>query len=266
MRALRQLEIAAAWLDGEIVLLDPTGLPDFQGLQGAFDQGRTDEIVFYLFDIPFYAGHDLRAVPLVERQQVLGGLLENQTSPSLRLSESFQGEPEAVRESACRLGLEGVIAKRKTARYQASRSSDWLKLKCAQRQEFVIGGYTDPTGSRPGIGALLLGVYDDMGALQYSGKVGTGFDEHSLHDLKSKLTPLARPTRPFANKTDADARAHWVTPRLIAEVSFGDWTAAGRLRTPFSKGCAPTRRRNRSCANAQPVPPRRNARPGKRLR
>lgn len=236
VRALRQLGIAAAWLDGEIVLLDPTGLPDFQALQGAFDQGRTEEIVFYLFDVPFYAGHDLRAVPLVERQQVLGRLLENQTSPSLRMSESFQGEPEAVRESACRLGLEGVIAKRKTARYQSYRSSDWIKLKCAQRQEFVIGGYTDPAGSRPGIGALLLGVYDSAGALQYSGKVGTGFDERSLRDLKNKLTPLARSTRPFANKTDADARAHWVTPRLIAEVSFGDWTAAGRLRHAVFKG------------------------------
>ncbi|MBT9568587.1 MAG: DNA ligase D [Thiobacillus sp.] len=236
VRALEQLEIASAWLDGEIVLLDASGMPDFQALQGAFDQSRTDEIVFYLFDMPFYNGHDLRAVPLIERQQILAALVENQTSPSLRLSEPFEGAPEAVRESACRLGLEGVIAKRKTARYQSRRSPDWIKLKCAQRQEFVIGGYTDPSGSRPGIGALLLGVYDSAGALQYSGKVGTGFDERSLRDLKQRLMPLARKTRPFADQTESDASAHWVTPSLVAEVSFGEWTAAGRLRHPVFKG------------------------------
>ena len=234
--ALKQLGIASAWLDGEIVLLDAGGTPDFQLLQNAFDQGRTAEIVFYLFDLPFYDGHDLRAVPLVERQQMLATLLARPPSPSLRRSEAFEGEPEAVRQAACRMGLEGVIAKRKAARYQSRRSPDWIKLKCAQRQEFVIGGYTDPSGSRPGIGALLLGVYDRAGALHYSGKVGTGFDERTLRELKSRLAPLARKTRPFATRTDADAGAHWVTPSLVAEVSFGEWTASGRLRHAVFKG------------------------------
>jgi len=236
VHALAQLDIASAWLDGEIVLLDSAGKPDFQALQGAFDQARTEEIVLYLFDVPFYGGYDVRDAPLVERQQLLAALLEKQTSPSLRLSEAFEGTPQQVRESACRLGLEGVIGKRKTARYRSRRSPDWIKLKCAQRQEFVVGGYTDPNGSRPGIGALLVGVYDREGKLHYSGKVGTGFDQRTLRELKKKLTPLARATRPFVVKTDNDSGAHWVNPRLVAEVSFGEWTAAGRLRHAVFKG------------------------------
>ena len=230
VRALADLGIASAWLDGEIVLLDDAARPSFQLLQGAFDQRRTDEIVLYLFDLPFYAGHDLRAVPLVERQALLAEVFAGNASPSLRLSEAFEGAPDDVRESACRIGLEGVIAKRKDSRYTSQRTRDWLKLKCAQRQEFVIGGYTDPGGSRVGFGALLLGVYDSDGALRYAGKVGTGFDARSLRDLEAKLTPLAQETRPFAGPTDADRRAHWVAPRLVAEVTFGEWTSAGRLR------------------------------------
>lgn len=234
--ALEALDLEPAWLDGEIVLLDDDARPSFQLLQGAFDTRRTDEIVYYLFDLPYYHGHDLRGLPLVERQALLNGLFARNASPSLRLSESFEGAPDAVREAACRLSLEGVIAKRKASRYVSRRSPDWLKLKCAQRQEFVIGGYTDPSGARTGFGALLLGVHDDEGALRYAGKVGTGFDAQSLADLAAKLEPLRRKTRPFADATDADRSAHWVTPKLVAEVSFGEWTSAGRLRHAVFKG------------------------------
>lgn len=234
--ALESMGLASAWLDGELVMLDSRGIPDFQLLQNAFDRAHTETLVYYLFDLPFHAGHDLRAVPLVERRRVLASLLENNRAPSLRLSEAFEGAPTEVRDSACRLGLEGVIGKRKRSVYRAARSGDWIKLKCSRRQEFVIGGYTDPNGSRPGIGALLVGVYDADGKLRYSGKVGTGFDHRSLEQLKARLEPLRRRTSPFAARTGVESSAHWVSPRLVAEVAFGEWTDAGRLRHATFRG------------------------------
>lgn len=123
-----------------------------------------------------------------------------------------------------------MIGKRKNSRYAARRSPDWIKLKCTQRQEFVIGGFTDPQGSRVGIGSLLLGVHDADGKLRYSGNVGTGFDSKTLSDLRSKLEALVQKTNPFADKTGIDKKAHWVKPVLLAEVSFGEWTDTGRIR------------------------------------
>ena len=132
--------------------------------------------------------------------------------------------------SACRLGLEGIVAKRRDSHYVSRRSSDWIKLKCGRRQEFVIGGYTDPKGSRTGFGSLLLGVHDASGALQYAGNVGTGFDERSLRDVAARLAAIPAAQRPFAERTGIDAQAHWVEPVLVAEVSFGEWTRTGRIR------------------------------------
>ena len=147
------------------------------------------------------------------------------------------GEGEAFFASACRLGLEGIISKRRDARYEPGRGKSWLKVKCLKRQEFVIGGYTDPEGSREGIGALLLGVYDEQGELVFAGKVGTGFTAKTLKDLERRLAPLARPTSPFARaRIPGVTRAHWVEPKLVAEVAFTEWTSDGRLRHPSFQG------------------------------
>lgn len=167
--------------------------------------------------------------PLQTRKQLLGATL-SKPSATVRYSDTFEVPQRDVLDSARRIGLEGVIGKRKTSVYVSRRSADWVKLKCTQRQEFVFGGYTDPQGSRIGIGSLLLGVHDEHGRLHYSGNVGTGFDSRTLNDLKARPEALAQPQSPFADKTGIDRKAHWVTPTLLAEVSFGEWTQTGRIR------------------------------------
>jgi bifunctional non-homologous end joining protein LigD len=167
---------------------------------------------------------------------VLKRLLAASSSDQIRFSEAFDGTPQSVFDSACKLGLEGVIAKRRSSTYQSSRSADWVKLKCSQRQEFVIGGYTAPQGARTGFGALLLGVNDVQSALQYAGDVGTGFTEKDLKTLKKALDARARTTSPFAVGTKIDGRPQWVTPSLVAEVSFGEWTRAGHIRHAVFRG------------------------------
>lgn len=235
-QALRAARLPAGWYDGEIVMPGEHGIPDFQALQRAFEDKSTQHIVYFLFDLPFYAGFDLRGVRLIERRALLQSVLEQADkglAPALRFSDAFEAAGRDIVESACRLGLEGVIGKKKDGRYLGRRSPDWIKLKCGHRQEFVIGGYTDPGGSRPGIGSLLLGVHDKDGKLRYAGKVGTGFDEKTLLGLKQALSAIGRDRTPFtaAGGIDDDAhRAHWVEPELLAEVSFAGWTNSGRVR------------------------------------
>ncbi len=235
------------WYDGEVVVLGPHGVPAFQALQQSFDTAKaakpspSAELTYFLFDLPYVAGHDLRAAPQVARravlQQVLANLpdaLTNDVGP-VRLSATFEADPNDVVQSACRLGLEGVIGKRREAPYVSRRSPAWIKLKCGKRQEFVVGGYTDPRGTRVGLGALLLGVHGD-GQLRYAGSVGTGFDDRTLDTLKKKLHALASTKQPFAPSPDLPRGAHWVRPELLAEVSFGEWTQSGRIRHPVFHG------------------------------
>ncbi|MBF6616616.1 MAG: DNA ligase D [Candidimonas sp.] len=230
-KELKRRKLPAGWYDGEIVMLNDNGMPSFQALQGAFDTARTSRIVYYLFDMPYCKGRDLRSLPLIDRRDMLESLLEDASDDgTVRFSATFDVAARDIVASACKLGLEGVIGKRKTSHYRSSRSSDWIKLKCSLRQEFVIGGYTDPQGSREGIGSLLLGVHDDKGKLRYAGNVGTGFNARSLKDIRTKLDALHSDTRPFETSTGMDRRAHWVKPELLAEVSFGQWTNTGRIR------------------------------------
>ncbi|HYF43420.1 MAG TPA: DNA ligase D [Ramlibacter sp.] len=229
-RALQAMELPDGWYDGEIIMPGATAPADFQALQSAFDSSRTADIVYYLFDLPYCAGHDLRQVPLEQRREVLQRIVERKPHDKVRFSAVFEARPEDVVASACKLGLEGVIAKRRGSPYVNRRSGDWLKLKCSQRQEFVIGGYTDPKGSRTGIGSLLLGVHDDAGKLQYAGNVGTGFNEQTLRDLRQRLDAIPAPASPFAPNAEIPKKAHWVRPELMAEVSFGEWTRDGRIR------------------------------------
>ncbi len=230
--ALAALKLKSAWLDGEVVVLDDSGKPDFQALQNAFDAGRSGNILYYLFDVPYLDGHDLQAVAVEQRRAALKALLDSNQSPLLRYSEDFDEAPEALLDSACRLQLEGLIAKRAGSRYEGRRSNSWVKIKCKNRQEFVIVGYTEPKGSRSGFGALLLGLHDAEGRLRYAGKVGSGFSQASLAALHARLTALETGQPAVENPpTGAEARgAHWLEPRLMAEVAFAEITRQGVVR------------------------------------
>ena len=235
-QALANVSLQSAWIDGEVLIPDANGIPDFQALQNAFDGKSTDTLVFYAFDLPYADGVDLRELPVVQRRERLQKVVEAASSDQVRFSEAFEAKPDELIASACRLGFEGVIGKRKESAYVSRRSKDWIKLKCSHRQEFVIGGYTDPKGSRAGLGSLLLGVYDEAGTLQYAGNVGTGFSQTVLTDLYEKLYALKLTKSPFADPKTIVKKAHWVRPQLIAEVSFAEWTQEGRVRHAVFKG------------------------------
>jgi bifunctional non-homologous end joining protein LigD len=235
-KALLKMKLPDGWYDGEIVVHDENGRPNFGMLQLAFDGSETAEIVYFLFDAPYLNGYDMRDVPLDARRAALKAVLDKAPSEVVRFSEQFGTDPEELVAAACKLGLEGVIGKRRDSRYVQRRSSDWIKLKCGQRQEFVIGGYTDPQGARTGIGALLLGTYDKNGVLQYAGNVGTGFNEASLRDLTARLAKLDTDESPFPPKAVAGRKHHWVKPKLIAEVSFAEWTSSGSVRHAVFQG------------------------------
>ena len=235
-RSLAEAKLPPGWYDGEVVVPNAQGVPDFGALQNSFDSSRTENIVFYLFDLPYFDGHDLRAAPLEARRALLEHVLAAVPSQRIRFSAVFDAPAASMVESACALGLEGVIGKRRGTPYRSTRSADWIKLKCHRRQEFVIAGYTDPAGSRSDFGALLLGVHDEAGRLQYAGNVGTGFDQKTLAALKARLDAVASPTSPFAKDTQVEGRPHWVQPTLVAEVSFGEWTSAGRVRHAVYRG------------------------------
>lgn len=235
-KELLRMKLPDGWYDGEIVVHDESGRPNFGKLQLAFDGSDTAQIVYFLFDVPYLHGYDLREVRLDDRRAALKNVLDHTGSGIVRFSDEFGTDPEGLVAAACKMGLEGVIGKRRESRYVQRRSPEWIKLKCGQRQEFVIGGYTDPQGSRTGIGALLLGTYDKDGVLQYAGNVGSGFNEASLRDLKDKLTRLDTDVSPFPPKAVAGRKHHWVEPKLIAEVSFAEWTASGSVRHAVFQG------------------------------
>ncbi|WP_085625046.1 MULTISPECIES: DNA ligase D [unclassified Pseudomonas] len=231
--ALRALGIDSGWFDGEVVVADENGAADFQALQNAFDTERDEHITYYLFDLPFLGGQDLRQLPLQDRRSTLQRLLEHSESDVLKYSADFDQPVESLLDSACRLQLEGLIGKRVDSPYSGRRSPDWIKLKCKQRQEFVIVGYTDPKGSRSGFGALLLALHDnDSGELRYAGKVGTGFSATTLASIHARLEPLEvdRPALPKP-PTGAEARGvHWLKPQLLAEVAYAQMTRDGIVR------------------------------------
>jgi bifunctional non-homologous end joining protein LigD len=231
-QALRELDVDSAWLDGEAVVLDQRGVPDFQALQNAFYANRPQDIAFYLFDLPYLNGEDLRKVPLEARRAKLAELMAQVQGSALRFSDAFEGDPKSLLEAACEAGLEGLVAKRRDSGYTSTRSSAWLKLRCSRRQEFVVGGYTEPSGSRIGFGALLVGVYDETGGLRYAGRVGTGFDQRLLDSLARELKARESRQMPFAQRPPSDTRApvHWVKPELVVECRFKTWTTDGIIR------------------------------------
>ncbi len=242
--AVSGLSAASAWLDGEVVALQD-GSPNFNALQNAFDASRPDRFVYYLFDLPYLDGWDLRGAPLHERRRLLRALLEaSPNDPRIRFSDDVQADPREVLDSACRMKLEGLIAKRADSEYVGRRSDQWLKLKCGLRQEFVVAGFTERKNSTGSVGSLLLGYYE-AGTLIYAGNVGTGWTRADAAALRRQLdgvrtdkaafeTPRNRRGRWATRAPAADVR--WVEPVLVAEVAFAEWTPDGSVRQASFQG------------------------------
>jgi bifunctional non-homologous end joining protein LigD len=222
-------------LDGEVVAFDgdQTSFSRLQQRLGSSnprpEQVAAYPVVYCVFDLLAVEGETITDAPLVERRMRVTGALR--PGAALQVSEAWRGDSERRFADACRAGWEGLIAKRADAPYRPGRSKDWLKLKCVWEQEFVIGGYTDPTGSRADFGALLVGYHED-GKLRYAGKVGTGYSASTLRDLGGKLRRLERTTSPFVDVRPVPRGAHWTRPELVAQVGFAEWTNDGRLRQP----------------------------------
>ena len=230
-QALAKLPVRQAWLDGEMAVFLPDGTTSFQALQNALDEGAEADVRYAMFDLIYLDGRDWSGCPLLERKQRLHELLRAVGKLPLTLySEHLEGSGEDAWRHACEHGLEGLVGKRRDAVYVQERSRSWVKLKCRRGQELVIGGYTEPRGSRSGFGALLMGVRDKKGALRYAGKVGTGFDDRKLASLRKRLARLERTTSPFVGAAGAQKGVHWVKPTLVADITFTGWTDEGLLR------------------------------------
>ena len=239
VEAIRALELRSAWLDGEVAVSDEQGASDFQALQNAFEEQHGGRIVYYLFDAPCLEGQDLRQAPLERRRAALKAVLANNRSPLLRYSQHFDEAPERVLANACRMNLEGLIGKRVGSPYRSERNADWVKLKCKQRQEFVIVGFTEPKGSRSAFGALLLGLHDmETGELRFAGKVGTGFNAITLKTILEKLRSLERqtPAMTHAPRGYRSSGVHWLEPELLCEVAFAGMTREGLVRQAVFHG------------------------------
>lgn len=235
-KEIAKMKLPDGWYDGEIVVHDENGKPNFNLLQLAFDGTNKAQIVYFVFDAPYFKGYDIRDVRLDQRRPLLEAALARKPSEMVRFSGEFGDDPSQLVVAACQIGLEGVIGKRRDSRYVTRRSPEWIKLKCGKRQEFVIGGYTDPKGSRKGIGSLLLGYYDEGGTLRYAGHVGSGFNGASLRHLREVLEARATDKNPFPPRAVPGQKSHWVKPELVAEVSFSEWTPADVIRHPVFQG------------------------------
>jgi bifunctional non-homologous end joining protein LigD len=262
-------------LDGEIVALDPQGNPTtFQHLQGRIhDLSGTGDapVAFVLFDVLRDGQEDLRDLPLSERRQRLVKLVGQAGSPRLRLSEQVHGDGRGLWQQAMSHGWEGLIAKRASSPYRTGkRSPDWIKLKLVAEQEFVIGGWTEARGTRAYFGALLLGVHEPDGSLTYVGHAGTGFNERELKKVSALLKPLEIARCPFSERPKTNERAHWVQPKLVAQVKFTEWTDDAKLRHPTYLGLRddvnpakvrrePTSTMKRRSAIGKPAAPARSA-------
>lgn len=244
-REIESLGLSSAWLDGEVVVFGDDGTPDFNALQNAFDRGRSAGMRYFVFDLPYLEGHDLRELPLQTRRALLQQCLQVNTGERVRFSEDFPADAASVVKTACAMHLEGVIAKRRDAPYLSGRSKSWLKLKCSLRQEFVVVGFTEGAGGRNqnAVGSLMLGYHDDRGKLQFAGSVGTGWSLEQAVALRRRLAPLEVKKAAVDASQLGDSRwsrsgapSRWLRPELVAEVSFGEWTPEGRVRHSVFKG------------------------------
>jgi bifunctional non-homologous end joining protein LigD len=236
-RALRTVAAHDAILDGEIVMLDSRGRTDFQALQNRATS--REGLAFFVFDVLWLDGKDVTTLPLEERKELLRGAIEG-AGPAVRFSDHFEVDGGEMFTRACQLGAEGIISKRKRAPYHLGRRSDaWQKTKCILRQEFVVGGFTDPTHASRGVGSLLIGHYVG-GRLVFAGKVsrGRGFSETFMRQLRTRFDALARRDSPFSPPPPGwlGKNAHWIEPSIIVEVSFAEWTQGGHVRHATIEG------------------------------
>jgi bifunctional non-homologous end joining protein LigD len=236
--AAARLKVREALLDGEVAIVLPDGRTSFQALQNVLAGAASRaSLVYFVFDLLRLDGRSLEALPLEERKLRLLALIGRRTTGRIRYADHVTGRGDAFFRQACRLGLEGIVSKRRDLPYHPGRHGSWLKTKCTLRQEFVIGGFTDPEGVRAGLGALLVGHYDDR-RLTFAGKVGTGFTQKGALDLRRQLDAIEQKTSPFEPPPPRSiARvAHWVRPVLVGDVVFTEWTSDGRIRHPSFQG------------------------------
>ncbi len=237
--AARKLGVRRALIDGEVAIVLPDGRTSFQDLQNSFNGGARRGLVYFAFDLLHVEGETLTRRRLDERKEQLLRLVGKPGARSrIRYSEHVVGQGARMFAEACRLKLEGIVSKRRDSEYKPGRSDAWVKTKCVLRQEFVIGGFTDPEGARQGIGALLVGYYDDGGRLVFAGKVGTGFTTATSLDLRRRLDAIERTGCPFTPRPAGwlGTHAHWVRPSLVGEVVFSEWTGDGKVRHPSFQG------------------------------
>lgn len=237
-KAVKNLSVTSAILDGEIVAMDATGRTSFQKLQQSIGKTSDAGFAFQIFDLVYLEGYLLTRIPLIDRKLVLAKLLDGESKRSpLRYSDHVQGDGLAFYRQACEFGIEGIVSKLANSLYDSTRSRSWQKVKCLRRQEFVIAGYTISDKAMPGFGALILGVYD-KGKLVYAGRAGTGFSIQQRLALRKKLDPLVQPSTPFAVKPRDPGlrRAVWTKPKLVGEVAFTEWTDEGLIRHPSFQG------------------------------
>jgi bifunctional non-homologous end joining protein LigD len=227
-------------VDGELCVLDAQGRPDFQALQSrdkpearGMKRRKPSAVTFVVFDLLYADGRDLRERPLEERKRLLESIVVPERG--VLYSGHVVGKGNDLFAMAEQRGLEGIVGKVRISPYRSIRSREWVKIKAKKRQEFVIGGWTEPRGSRKEFGSLLVGYYEG-GAFTYAGHVGTGFDGKRLTELMKKLKPLERKTSPFVNTPKPNTPAHWVKPELVAEIAFAEWTREGILRQPVFIG------------------------------
>nr|WP_310005166.1 DNA ligase D [Caballeronia sp. LZ043] len=232
--ALASLSPDSAWIDGEAVVLDASGKPNFNALQNAFDRRSTADIVLYVFDLLWLNGTDIREQPLRSRRALLHELMQGVASPLLRYSDAFAEDPASLVASACKMKLEGIIGKRADAPYRSGRSHYWVKLKCNLRQEFVIGAFSRVKGAKTGVRSLLLGVYEQDGTLRYAGHVAPHLTPSRSAAFSKRAQALLQATPAFYNppQPERDREFHWLVPDIVAEVSFLEWTPNGEIRHP----------------------------------
>lgn len=236
-KAIKEFPASTAILDGEVVAVDSKGRASFQKLQQAMKTGDAG-FIFHVFDLIYLDGFNLTRMPLRMRKSLLETLFESVPAKSpLRYSDHVEGDGAKFFKQACNYGIEGIVSKLADSAYESTRTRTWVKVKCVKRQEFVIAGFTLSDKDFPGFGALILGVYD-KGKLIYAGRAGTGFTIKQRLELRKKLDQMVRPTSPFAEKPKDPRlkRAVWVTPKLVGEVAFTEWTDDGSVRHPSFQG------------------------------
>jgi bifunctional non-homologous end joining protein LigD len=231
--AMRRLGVDDVVLDGEAVVFDANGTTSFQRMVEALKE-KPQSIVLQAFDVLRLDGWDVRDVPLLDRKRLLSDVVARAETKAITVADHVVGDGPRMLREACKAGVEGIVSKRASGSYPIGRTKEWLKIRCSKRQELVVVGFTDPKGSRTGIGALLLGV-NDKGKLRYAGKVGTGFSTRTLDELRKRLEPLGV-EHPQVVGAPRGRGQHWTRPELVAEIGFTEWTRDGRVRHPTFLG------------------------------